>query len=638
MIDDLAVRQLTTPVVGEPTLRADGALVAVTVARASIERDERTSAVHVVDVDGAPCWRSDGPADRSPRFAPRGTLLGMTSGASLRIVDVGSAGDRRISFEGGSVRRWAWRADAAAVVATVARRPARSPHEPIVVTGLSSKRDGEGWELDHFDVVVVDVATGASSTVRSDLPLVGDVGWTAGGDVLVCVPAGPGVWRWDLVAIDPATGEERWRTAHGDWDRAAAPVGLSDGRVLFVGGPAGPGHATLCVVHEGAAQQGVVQELLTGLDRNVTVGAPAYPGAVPCLDGEQVWFTANDDGCARLYRVPLTEGDAVAVTDPDEVVTGTDVRGGRTVVTVATVDAPGRLRIDERSVTVLDPSDPAGSSDPAGPSDALGATPPWTVERLGVVAPDGAQVPAWLLRSTHAPPGPAPLLLDIHGGPHNVSNGTIGTANLHRAILAEQGWHVLLVNPRGSDGSGSEWFRGLEPHGGWASADLDDLLAAVDAAVDAGVADPDRLAVTGYSYGGLATAALTTRTDRFRAAAMGGALVDLAAFVVTSDLGPLLFGREVGGVPWAPNGIDERSPIRHVDRVHTPTLVFHGTGDQRSPVTQAEAWFQSLQELGVPSELVLYPGAPHGFVTAGRPSWVLDVGRRIADWVLLHTA
>ncbi|MEZ5220590.1 MAG: prolyl oligopeptidase family serine peptidase [Ilumatobacteraceae bacterium] len=624
MHDDLAVRLLTTPVVGEPTLRADGRRVAVSLATASLDHDERSTTVHVLDLDGTTRWHSDGPSDRAPRFAPRGGLLGFTSGGTIRLVDVdpdagtSEASDRTIRIDGGSVRRWAWRSDAAAIVATVARRPIRGPHDPIVVDGLSSKRDGEGWDLDRFDVVVVEVVTGAIRELCSDHRLVGDVGWTSDGDVLVCVPADRDVWRWDLVALDPATGDERWRTAHGPWDRAGAPTGLADGRVLFVGGAAGPGHARLSLTRDGD-----VADLPTGLDRNVTVGAPAYPGAIPCVDGGDVWFTANDDGCARLYRVPLAGGDAEARSGADEVVTGADVRDGRTAVTVATTDAPSRLRVDGRDVRF-------GAA-------ATDTTPPWTVERLQVVARDGAAVPAWLLRSRHADDGPAPMLLDIHGGPHNASNGTVGTANLHRVILAQHGWHVLLVNPRGSDGSGAEWYRGLEAHGGWASADLDDLLAAVDAAVAAGAADPERLAVTGYSYGGLATAALTTRTDRFRAAAMGGSLVDLRTFVVTADLGPRLFVREVGGAPWVSTDTDRRSPLRRVDRVRTPTLILHGTADQRCPVTQAEAWFQSLQELGVTSELVLYPGAPHGFVTAGRPSWVLDAGRRIADWILRHT-
>jgi dipeptidyl aminopeptidase/acylaminoacyl peptidase len=609
---DLARRLLAGPVVGEPALRADGGLVALTVSAASLDADARTSYVEVLDLDGRTVWRSDGPDDRSPRFAPAGALLGFTCGVGVRVVDPESGYVATTLDAPGAVRRWAWCHDGRAVVATTAVPDERAAHDPIVADRPAYKRDGEGFTPGRSAVGLLGL-DGAYHTVAGPFEATGDIAWHPAGYVLVCLPADGRRWRWDLVAFDAATGQERWRTPHDDWDRASSPVALPDGRVLYVGGPAGPEHAEL-VITDGAS----VTPIPIGLDRNVTIGAPAYPGAPPVVDGDDVLFTANDDGCSRLHRVALDGGSALAASTAGEVVTGLDARADVLVTTTATGSSPGELRLHR---TVLRRHEPIEL--------------PWTVERLAVATPDGAPVPAWVLRSTVAT-GRAPLLLDIHGGPHNASNGALTTANLHRALLAAEGWHVLLVNPRGSDGSGIEWFRGLERHGGWASADLDDLLAAVDAAVDAGIADPDHLAVTGYSYGGLATAALTTRTDRFRAAAMGGSLVDLRAFVTSADLGPVLFGREVGGTPWAVGDLERRSPITHVGAVRTPTLVFHGTADQRSPVTQAEQWYQSLQALGVPSELVLYPGASHGFVTAGRPSWVLDVGRRIAEWVLRH--
>lgn len=613
MISDLAQALLTTPVCGEPSIRADGTAVAVAVAVAELDEDRRISRIEVVDLDGTTVWHSDGPDDRSPRFAPDGSVLGFTSGSTVRLVSVDGSADRVLSITG-SVRRWAWRRDGAAIVATVARPTTRSESDPVVARGPAYKRDGEGWTLTVHDVVVVDVASGTTHTIAAALPAAGDVGWTEHGDVLVCMSTRPGDWRWDLVALDATTGEERWRTDHGEWERAAAPTALPDGTVLYVGGESGPGHARL-VRTTGAA----VQDLRIGLDRNVTVGAPAYPGAPPVVDGDEVLFTVNDDGCSRLFRVAVAGGTATPASAPGEAVTGLDSRGGLAALTVATERSPGELRISGRVVRRHETLEM-----------------PWTVERLAVSAPDGSPVPTWLLRS-RVRHGRGPLLLDIHGGPHNASNGTVGTANLHRVILAAAGWHVLLVNPRGSDGSGEAWFRGLEPHGGWASADLQDLLAAVDAAVDAGVADPGVLAVTGYSYGGLAAAALTTMTDRFRAATIGGSIVDLRTFVVGSDLGPRLAAREVGGTPWDPERLDARSPLGRVDRVRTPTLIVHGTDDQRTPVIHAELWYQALQDHGVPSELVLYPGASHGFVTSGRPSAVLDVGRRIADWILHHT-
>ncbi len=677
---------LSLPVVGDPSLRADGGAVASTITVADLERDVRTSTVEVrllrsrtpaaaaavggSDVERSePVWRSGGTDDRMPRFAPVGTRLAHLRAAegrtTIRVLDLGRDLGRDLGSDLGrdlgvgpgtdaatdpatpattevlaswptSIRRFAWDPTGTRVAALAVRHWDREASEPITVTTDSYKRDGEGLEPDLFDLLLVDATDGTCHRIAGPFTAAGDLGWSADGtEVLLCLPYDGRRWRWDVVAIPVAQeagrAAPRTLTAHGDWDRASCPIGLPDGSVLYVGGRAGPGHAHVSLATAGG--HGEVRHFTVTLDRNVTIGAPAYPGAPVRIDGDRVLFTANDDGCARLYAVALhgdaAPADPVPLTPSGEVITGMDARAGTVVVTVATATSPGELR-------VLDAD--GGHHLVAAPAGVVEL--PWTVEPFRCRAADGAEVPGWLLRSRAAGPGPAPLLLDVHGGPHNASNGALTTANLHRALLADDGWHVLLVNPRGSDGSGEAWYRGLEPSGGWASADTGDLLAAVDAAVERGIADPDRLAVTGYSYGGLMTALLTTRTDRFRAAALGGSLVDLRSFVVSSDLGPILAGLEVGGTPWSDGSgdvADRRSPIRAVGNVTTPTLVFHGTADQRSPVTQAEQWYQSLRALRVPCELVLYPGAPHGFVTGGRPSWVADAGRRVAAWILHHT-
>jgi dipeptidyl aminopeptidase/acylaminoacyl peptidase len=391
-------------------------------------------------------------------------------------------------------------------------------------------------------------------------------------------------------------------TEHGAWDRAASPVVLEDGSVVFAGGESGPAHTELRRWADGTTAR-----LVPGFDRNVTIGMPAYPGAKPAVDGGSVWFTANDRGVSRLWSAPIDAAAPEPRTGSDAVTTGVDARAGRVVLTEATITSPGRLRMldDERPII----------------GDHVEV--PWTVEELA------GDVPCWLLRSRHALGGPAPTLIDLHGGPHNVSNGVLGQGNLHRLMLAAAGWHVLLPNVRGSDGHGSAWYRGLEAHGGWCSIDVVDVMDTIDRAVADGIADEDRLAVTGYSYGGLLAAALTAASRRFRAAALGGAPVDLRAFSESSDMGLILCEREVGEQTAA----DRRSPIHRVGQVRTPTLVFHGADDRRVPVSQADQWYQGLVHADVACELVVYPGASHGFVSAGPPNTVLDIGTRITAWL-----
>ncbi|MCA1710596.1 MAG: prolyl oligopeptidase family serine peptidase [Actinobacteria bacterium] len=206
----------------------------------------------------------------------------------------------------------------------------------------------------------------------------------------------------------------------------------------------------------------------------------------------------------------------------------------------------------------------------------------------------------------------------------------------YHQLLAAKGWIILTVNPRGSDGYGEEFWTAAQ--GAWGVADGDDFLSAVDELVAEGTADAGRLAVTGYSYGGYMACWLTTQTDRFAAAAPGGVIVDLVSFSGTSDVAGLFDASEFGGtVAHDPALLRRMSPMTHVEKVHTPTLVLQGAADDRCPVGQAEQWFTTLHTLGREVELVLYPEGSHLFILNGRPSHRADWNTRIVDWVARHT-
>ena len=140
----------------------------------------------------------------------------------------------------------------------------------------------------------------------------------------------------------------------------------------------------------------------------------------------------------------------------------------------------------------------------------------------------------WLVRDPERD-GPRPLLLDVHGGPHNAWNAAADEIHLYHQELAARGWAVLLVNPRGSDGYGEAFYDAV--HGAWGVADANDFLEPIDALVAEGLADPERLAVTGYSYGGFMTCYLTGHDDRFEAAVAGGVVSDLVSMYGTCDDG-----------------------------------------------------------------------------------------------------
>jgi CubicO group peptidase (beta-lactamase class C family)/poly(3-hydroxybutyrate) depolymerase len=274
--------------------------------------------------------------------------------------------------------------------------------------------------------------------------------------------------------------------------------------------------------------------------------------------------------------------------------------------------------------------------DPAGDETVLTAHSPADLdlyvpqERTFTVS-DGTTVHGWLLHDPEATL-PAPVLLDVHGGPHNAWSPAASPARLYHQMLAAQGWAVLLLNPRASDGYGEDFFTAAL--GAWGLADERDFLEPLDHLVAEGLADPDRLAVCGYSYGGFMACWLTGRTDRFAAAVAGGVVSDLTSMAGTSDFGHLMARQEIGALPYADTELTAaQSPYSYVDKVTTPTLILHGAADDRCPVGQAEQWFAALRARGVPAQLVLYPGASHLFIMDGRPAHRLDFSRRLVEWV-----
>jgi CubicO group peptidase (beta-lactamase class C family)/acetyl esterase/lipase len=245
---------------------------------------------------------------------------------------------------------------------------------------------------------------------------------------------------------------------------------------------------------------------------------------------------------------------------------------------------------------------------------------------------DGTVVSGWLIRDPDAADGPAPLLLDVHGGPHNAWNGAADEIHLYHQELAARGWSVLLLNPRGSDGYGEHFYNAAL--GAWGEADAKDFLEPIDQLVADGIADPRRLAVAGYSYGGFMTCYLTSRDDRFAAAVTGGVVSDLISMAGTSDSGHAISELEFAAPPWAERDrYTALSPLTHVDKVRTPTLIVQGAADVRCPIGQAEQWHTALRQRGVPTRLVLYPEAAHLFILDGRPSHRLDFNQRVLDWV-----
>jgi dipeptidyl aminopeptidase/acylaminoacyl peptidase len=255
----------------------------------------------------------------------------------------------------------------------------------------------------------------------------------------------------------------------------------------------------------------------------------------------------------------------------------------------------------------------------------------WLLERAGEVsavrwaAPDGWEIGGLLC----APPGPGPhpLVLHVHGGPVLAFRNRWQLGYPLVPLLVSRGYAVLSANPRGSTGRGRAFVDAVT--GDMGGRDTGDLLAGVDAMVAAGVADPDRLGVTGHSYGGYMSCLLVGLTGRFRAAVAQASVTDWYTQHHASDLGVFdnLF---LGGTPYQPGGPHfTRSPIALADRVRTPVLLTAGADDRGVPPVQSLEFHRALREQGVPTGLAVYPGEGH--VPRGQQA-LLDLHARLVAW------
>lgn len=359
--------------------------------------------------------------------------------------------------------------------------------------------------------------------------------------------------------------------------------------------------------------------VVTGSTQLTLGGTGSTPEEAPVWDRDNrhLYIRTADGTNLDLYEVDTRKQTLRPLTDLDGNMVGMSLAGGTLAYLETALDEPGTLFVGRpgKKMKAM-----------ASVNDAVAAYDLDHPRKLRLPGYDGGFVEGFLF----LPPGATmdqklPAIIEMHGGPY-YRYGNAWTTRYPWQVLAKQGFAVMIVNPRGGTAYGADFLRGVYRNFG--TNDFKDIMAAVDELVDRGVIDPDRLGFTGYSYGGLMTDVVVSRTDRFKAAVSIAGIWNYVSAMGQNNSQLLIDSYDH---PWDKDLqlMWQHSPASRANRIVTPTLIMHGTDDEPVDPRQSIEMFTYLQLNDTPSRLVLYPGEGHGI---NKPSHMIDYETRELQW------
>jgi dipeptidyl aminopeptidase/acylaminoacyl peptidase len=626
--DDLA----RVEVVSDPQVAPDGRWVAYVLTTNDHESDQARSAIWMVSWDGKERLALTSPAEgiEKPRWSPDGRYLAFLAPVSgsdrLQVMLLDRrGGDARALSLAGDVSRYAWSPDGTrlAIVMVSSESPPEKSPRPIVIDGLHFKDDQDGYlgtnSVRHL--YVYDLAGGHSKALTTDPSFNEDMPvWSPDGRQIAFIRThekGPDPdGSTDLDLIEARVGAEPRTLARPYAPNTQRLAFSPDGKLLaYLEGLEPKFNAyiqdRLFVV---PTQGGAPRALTDKLDRAVMSFAFSSPSTIT--------VTVEDDRSEYPADVDVVSDSIARRGSGDYVVAAVSSAGGHMAVLESNDAAFAEVYALEgdrlRKLT--------------GHNDAFLAEREWgSVEEVQFKSRDGADIHGLLVKpATFVPGKKYPTLLWIHGGPNGQDEHSLALDGyeFEPQFFAAQGYVVLRVNYRGGSGRGLAFAKVITAD--WGHKEVEDLLAGVDYLVGRGIADKQRLAVGGWSYGAILTDYTIASDPRFKAAISGAGSGNQLSTYGTDEY-ILQYTNELGA-PWKDPALwlKVSYPFFHADRIHTPTIFMGGTKDFNVPISGSEQMYEALRTLGVPARLVVYPDEHHVFT---RPSFVKDLAGQMSGWL-----